>query len=165
MFNAGSFQLRIGIDMKQISLTLGSSAPAYASAPCVEVSKDQSDFGGVGPVGRHHGRHLPEVAHGTGRAILPVALSLHPKHVRSQRNSKAVSLRQLPTLVLFPTSTLRRITRDSISVKTAHGVTTSRKWGHDTDEPWMTGSHLEVIWPVSAAYDAALCPVLKSQAT
>lgn len=144
--------------MKQISWTLGLSAPAYASAPCVEVSKDQSDFGGVGPVGRHHGRHLPEVAHGTGRAILPIALSLHPKHVRSQRNSKAVSLRQLPTLVLFPASTLRRMTQDGIFVKAARGSAPARKWNRGAVEQWLAGPQLEVSWPANDAYGTAHDP-------
>lgn len=139
--------------MKQILLSLGSSAPTLAAMSRLEGSQDSTDSRQVGAIGARPRSRLPEVARGTGGANLPINPYRPP-----QRTSTTVRLRELQPLVPFPASTLRRMTRDGIFVKAASGVAPARKWNRGAVEQWLAGPQLEMSWPASDAYGTAHDP-------
>ena len=133
--------------MKQKLLPLGSSAPTLAAMPRLEESKDRAESEEIGAIGTRPRSRSFEVARGTYGANP----SLSPHHP-PQRKTKAIRLRELQTLVPFPASTLRRMTRVGIFVKAARRVAPARKWSRGAIEPGLAGPHLEVSWPASDAY-------------
>lgn len=139
--------------MKQISLTLGSPAPKFASLPHLEALKDCTHSGEISAPGKRPSSRFPDVAPDTGKANPPV----NP-HNPPQRKNKTVRLRELQTLVPFPASTLRRMTRDGIFVKAARGATPTRKWNRGAVEQWLAGPQLGVSWPANDAYGTAHDP-------
>ncbi len=136
--------------MKQKLLPLGSSAPTLAAMPRLEESKDRAESEEIGAIGTRPRSRSFEVARGTYGANP----SLSPHHP-PQRKTKAIRLRELQTLVPFPASTLRRMTRVGIFVKAARRVAPARKWSRGAIEPGLAGPHLEVSWPASDAYGTA----------
>lgn len=139
--------------MKQILLSLGSSAPTLAAMPRLEGSQDSTDSRQVGAIEARPRSRLPEVARGTGGANLPMNPYRPP-----QRANKTVRLRELRTLVPFPASTLCRMTQDGIFVKAARGAVPTRKWNRGAVEQWLAGPQLEVSWPAHDAYGTAHDP-------
>ena len=140
--------------MKQILLSLGSSAPTLAAMPRLEGSQDSTDSRQVGAIEARPRSRLPEVARGTGGANLPVDPYRPPR-----RKNKTIRLRELQTLVPIPASTLRRMTQDGIFVKAARGTARVRKWHRGAIEQWLACPQLEVGWPASDAYGTAHDPV------
>ena len=141
------------MEIKQNALIPGSSDPEFILAPHLEGREDCTDFGKVGAVNRQHSSRLPKVARSTGEANPP----LNP-HRPPQRKKKTVRLRELQTLVQFPASTLRPMTRDGIFVKAAPGAAPARKWNRGAVEQWIAGQQLEVSWPANDAYGTAYDP-------
>lgn len=139
--------------MKKISLPLGSPTPNFASLRRLEMLKDRTYSGKIRAPGMRPRSRFPDVAPDTGEANPPV----NP-HTPPRRKSNAVRLRELRTLVPFPASTLRRMTRDGIFVKAARGATPTRKWNRGAVEQWINGPQLEVSWPASDAYGTAYDP-------
>ena len=139
--------------MKQILLSLGSSAPTLAAMPRLEGSQDSTDSRQVGAIEARPRSRLPEVACGTGGANLPIDPYRPPR-----RKSKTIRLRELQTLVPIPASTLRRMTQDGIFVKAARGSAPARKWNRGAVEQWLVGQQLEVSWPATDAHGTAHDP-------
>lgn len=145
--------------IKQISLITGSSDLDFISGPHSAAQNDRTDFEEIGAIGKVQRHRSSGVTHGMGGAILPNTLSLPSKRTtRSRRKSDTVRLRELQTMVPFPASTLRRMTRDGIFVKAARGSAPARKWNRDAVEQWIGGPQLEVSWPASDAYGTAYDP-------
>ena len=139
--------------IKQISLITGSSDLDFISGPHSAAQNDRTDFEEIGAIGKVQRHRSSGVTHGMGGAILPNTLSLPSKRTtRSRRKSDTVRLRELQSLVPFPASTLRRMTRDGIFVKAARGATPTRKWNRGAVEEWIADPQLEVSWPASDAY-------------
>lgn len=139
--------------MKQILLSLGSSAPTLAAMPRLEGSQDSTDSRQVGAIEARPRSRLPEVARGTGGANLPMNPYRPP-----QRANKTVRLRELQALAPFPASTLPRLTQDGIFVKAASGVAPARKWNPGAVEQWLAGPQLGGSGPASDAYGTAHDP-------
>ena len=136
--------------MKKISLTLGAPTPEFASPPHLEALKHRTYSGKISAPEKRPRSRFPDVAPDTGEANPPV----NP-HNPPQRKNKTIRLRELQTLVPFPASTLRRMTRVGIFVKAARRVAPARKWSRGAIEPGLAGPHLEVSWPASDAYGTA----------
>lgn len=139
--------------MKKISLTLGAPTPEFASLPHLEALKDRTYSGKISAPEKRPRSRFPDVAPDTGEANPPV----NP-HNPPQRKNKTIRLRELQTLVPFPASSLRRMTRDGIFVKAARGATPTRKWNRGAVEHWIAGPQLGVSWPASDAYGTAHDP-------
>lgn len=145
--------------IKQISLITGSYDLDFIPGPHSAAQDDRTDFEELGATGKVQRNRSSGVTHGMGGAILPNTLSLPSKRTtRSRRKSGTVRLRELQTLVPFPASTLRRMTRDGIFVKAARGSAPARKWNRDAVEQWIGGPQLEVSWPASDAYGTVYDP-------
>ena len=142
--------------IKQISLITGSYDLDFIPGPHSAAQDDRTDFEELGATGKVQRNRYSGVTHGMGGAILPNTLSLPSKRTtRSRRKSDTVRLRELQTMVPFPASTLRRMTRVGIFVKAARRVAPARKWSRGAIEPGLAGPHLEVSWPASDAYGTA----------
>ena len=139
--------------MEEILLTVGSSALTHTSSRKPGAEEDRTDPGEIGAIGARPRSRLPEVARGTGAANL----SINPYRA-TQRKNKTIRLRELQTLVPFPASTLRRMTRDGIFVKAARGATPIRKWNRGAVEQWIANHQLEASWPANDAYGTAHDP-------
>lgn len=139
--------------MEEISLTVGSSALTHTSSRKPGAEEDRTDPGEICAIGARPRSRLPEVARGTGAANL----SINPYRA-TQRKNKTIRLRELQTLVPFPASTLRRMTRDGIFVKAARGATPARKWNRGAVEQWLSSPQLGVSWPANDAYGTAHDP-------
>lgn len=139
--------------MEEISLTVGPSALTQTSSRTLGAEEVRTDPGEIGAIGVRPPSRLAEVARGTCPASLPINPYRAP-----QRKSKTIRLRELQTLVPFPASTLRRMTRDGIFVKAARGVAPVRKWNRRAVEQWLVCPQLEVGWPASDAYGTAHDP-------
>ena len=139
--------------MKKISLTLGAPTPEFASPPHLEALKHRTYSGKISAPEKRPRSRFPDVAPDTGEANPPV----NP-HNPPQRKNKTIRLRELQTLVPFPASTLRRMTRVGIFVKAARGATPTRQWNRGAVEQWLAGPQLEVSWPASDAYGTAHDP-------
>ncbi len=139
--------------MKKISLTLGAPTPEFASPPHLEALKHRTYSGKISAPEKRPRSRFPDVAPDTGEANPPV----NP-HNPPQRKNKTIRLRELQSLVPFPASTLRRMTRDGIFVKAARGATPTRQWNRGAVEQWLAGPQLEVSWPASDAYGTAHDP-------
>jgi hypothetical protein len=134
--------------IKQISLITGSYDLDFIPAPHSAAQDDRTDFEELGATGKVQRNRSSGVTHGMGGAILPNTLSLPSKRTtRARRKSGAVRLRELQTLVPFPASTLRRMTRDGI-----------RKWHRGAIEQWLICPQPEVGWSASDAYGTAHDP-------
>ncbi len=133
--------------MKKTSLPLGSPTPNFASLRRLEMLKDRTYSGKSRAPGKRPRSRFPDVAPDTGEANPPV----NP-HTPPRRKSDAVRLRELRTLVPFPASTLRRMTRDGILVKAARRAAPTRKWSRGAVEQWLAGPQLEVSWAANGAY-------------
>ena len=145
--------------IKQISLITGSSDLDFISGPHSAAQNDRTDFEEIGAIGKVQRHRSSGVTHGMGGAILPNTLSLPSKRTtRSRRKSDTVRLRELQTMVPFPASALRRMTRDGIFVKAARGATPTRQWNRGAVEQWLAGPQLEVSWPANDAYGTAQDP-------
>ena len=139
--------------IKQISLITGSYDLDFIPGPHSAAQDDRTDFEELGATGKVQRNRYSGVTHGMDGAILPNTLSLPSKRTtRSRRKSDTVRLRELQTMVPFPASTLRRMTRDGIFVKAARGATPTRKWNRGAVEEWIADPQLEVSWPASDAY-------------
>jgi len=136
--------------MEEISLTVGSSALTQTSSRTLGAEEVRTDLGEIGAIGARPRSRLPAVARGTGSANLPINPYRTP-----QRTKQTIRLHELQTLVPSPASTLRRMTRDGISVKAARGATRAREWNRGAVEEWLAGPQLEVSWPASDAYGTA----------
>ena len=139
--------------MKKISLPLGLPNPNFASLRRLEMLKDRTYSGKIRAPGMRPRSRFPDVAPDTGEATPPVK-----PHTPLWRKSNAVRLRELRTLVPFPASTLRRMTRDGIFVKATRGVALAQKWNRGAVEQWIAGPQLEVSWPANDAYGTAYDP-------
>ena len=139
--------------MKKISLTLGAPTPEFASPPHLEALKHLTYSGKISAPEKRPRSRFPDVAPDTGEANPPV----NP-HNPPQRKNKTIRLRELQTLVPFPASTLRRMTRVGIFVKAARGATPTRKWNRGAVEQWLVGQQLEVSWPATDAHGTAHDP-------
>lgn len=135
--------------MKQISLALGLPAPKFASLPRLKAPKTRIDPGEIGALGKHSRSRFPEEAPHT-RGVNPPNTHRPPT-----RKNETADQRELQTSVLFPASTLRRMTRDGIFVKAARGSAPARKWNRGAIEQGRAGPYLEVNWPASDAYGTA----------
>ena len=139
--------------MEEISLTVGSSALTQTSSRTLEAEEVRTDPGEIGAIGARPRSRMAEVARDTCAANLPINPYRAP-----QRKNKTIRLRELQSLVPFPASTLRRMTRDGIFVKAARGATPTRKWNRGAVEQWLAGPQLEVSWPANDAYGTAQDP-------
>ena len=145
--------------IKQISLITGSCDLDYIPGPHSAAQDDRTDFEELGATGKVQSNRSSGVTDGMGGAILPNTLSLPSNRTaRSRRKSGTVRLRELQTLVPFPASNLRRMTRDGIVVKAARGSTPARTWNRGAVEQWLAGPQLEVSWPADEAYGTAHDP-------
>lgn len=145
--------------IKQISLITGSYDLDFIPAPHSAAQDDRTDFEELGATGKVQRNRSSGVTHGMGGAILPNTLSLPSERTtRARRESGAVRLRELQTLVPFPASTLRRMTRDGIFVKAARGTARVRKWHRGAIEQWLICPQPEVSWSASDAYGTAHDP-------
>lgn len=141
------------MEINQNALITGLLNPEIIPAPHLMGRNACTSPGKVIEINRRYSSRLANVARTTTEAKPPTNLR------RSLlRKNKTIRLRELQTLVPFPASTLRRMTRDGIFVKAARGSAPARKWNRDAVEQWIGGPQLEVSWPASDAYGTAYDP-------
>lgn len=141
------------METKQTALITGSLNPEFIPVPHLMGRDARTSPGKVVAINRRYSSHLPNVARATPEANPPTNPRRPP-----QRKNKTIRLRELQSLVPFPASTLRRMTRDGIFVKAARGVDPARKWNCGAVEQWLAGPQLEVSWPANDAYGTAHDP-------
>ena len=141
------------METKQTALITGSHNPEFVPVPHFMGREARTGPGKAVAINRRYSSHLPTIARATTEAN-PQTNPRRPP----QRKNKTIHLRELQTLVPFPASTLRRMTRDGIFVKAARGATPTRQWNRGAVEQWLAGPQLEVSWPASDAYGTAHDP-------
>ncbi len=135
------------METKQTALITGSHNPEFVPVPHFMGREARTGPGKAVAINRRYSSHLPTIARATTEAN-PQTNPRRPP----QRKNKTIHLRELQTLVPFPASTLRRMTRVGIFVKAARGATPTRKWNRGAVEEWIADPQLEVSWPASDAY-------------
>jgi len=141
------------METKQTALITGSHNPEFVPVAHFMGREARTSPGKAVAINRRYSSHLPTIARATTEAN-PQTNPYRPP----QRANKTVRLRELQTLVPFPASTLRRMTRDGIFVKAARGATPTRKWNRGAIEQWLASPQLEVSWPANDAYGTAHDP-------
>ena len=141
------------METKQTALITGSHNPEFVPVPHFMGREARTGPGKAVAINRRYSSHLPTIARATTEAN-PQTNPRRPP----QRKNKTIHLRELQTLVPFPASTLRRMTRVGIFVKAARGATPTRKWNRGAVEQWLVGQQLEVSWPATDAHGTAHDP-------
>lgn len=141
------------MEINQNALITGLLNPEIIPAPHLMGRNACTSPGKVIEIDRRYSSRLANVARTTTEANPPTNLRRSPL-----RKNKTVRLRELQTSVLFPASTLRRMTRDGIFVKAVHGSAPARKWNRGAVQQWLAGPQLEVSWPANDAYGTAQDP-------
>ena len=141
------------METKQTALITGSHNPEFVPVPHFMGREARTGPGKAVAINRRYSSHLPTIARATTEAN-PQTNPRRPP----QRKNKTIHLRELQTLVPFPASTLRRMTRVGIFVKAARGATPTRKWNRGAVEQWLAGPQLGGSWPASDAYGTAHDP-------
>lgn len=141
------------MEINQNALITGLLNPEIIPAPHLMGRNACTSPGKVIEINRRYSSRLANVARTTTEAKPPTNLRRSPL-----RKNKTIRLRELQTLVPFPASTLRRMTRDGIFVKAVSGVAPARKWNAGAVEQWLAGPQLEMSWPANGAYGTAHDP-------
>ena len=141
------------METKQTALITGSHNPEFVPVPHFMGREARTGPGKAVAINRRYSSHLPTIARATTEAN-PQTNPRRPP----QRKNKTIHLRELQTLVPFPASTLRRMTRVGIFVIAARRVAPARKWSRGAIEQGLAGLHREVSWPANDAYGTAQDP-------